>query len=239
MLFLSVGITSAVVTIAIMTYIFRGSFSAIPLPPMGKVRQLARAYSGALPNIVITTQASELSAFLGGGDLRLNPEHLISSDKLNLQSNFLLGPEFFNDSESLLEIYLPVVISGASTEKFGLANGSLAWVRKKTKSKPFRSGDIVLIKRQDGNQSKDYALKARRLYAKKAGSDSEWLTLAYATQQDSEPSVLAINHHSEDDFIGVFTHKVRDNGGARKFRPIPYSKISADLEQVNLEPLAA
>ena len=51
--------------------------------------------------------------------------------------------------------------------------------------------------------------------------------------------MLAINHHSEDDFIGVFTHKVRDNGGARKFQPIPYSKISADLERANLEPLAA
>ena len=225
------------VTIAIMTYIFRGSFSAIPLPPLGKVRQLARAYSGALPNTAATTPKPELSAFLGAGDLRLNPEHLIDSDKLNLQSNFLLGPEFFHDSESLLEAYLPVVISGASTKKFGLANASLAWVRKKTKSKPFRAGDIVLIKRQDGNLSKDYALKARRLYSKQP--DSKWLTLAYETQQDPEPSVLTINHHSEEDFIGVFTHKVRDNGGARKFRPIPYSKISADLEQVNLKPLAA
>ena len=76
------------------------------------------------------------------------------------------------------------------------------------------------------NQQKDHALKARRLYVQKPGSNNEWLTLAYVTQQDSEPSVLAINQHSEDDFIGVFTHKVRDNGGARKFSRFRIVKLA-------------
>ena len=233
MLFITTGIIAATITIAVMSYIFRDHFAAIHLYPPGWTRSFARAYSGALPDM----HSSELTSFLGGGDLRINPEHLIRADKLNLKSNLLLSPKYFPDSDALLAEYLPVVIDGRSTEKFGLNNGDLAWVCKR--SRAFQAGDIVLIKKNAANQQKDHALKARRLYAKKPGSNSEWLTLAYETQQDPEPSVLTINHHSEDDFIGVFSHKVRDNGGARKFQPIPYSKISADLEQVNLEPLAA
>ena len=234
-LFLVTGVIAAVGTFAVMSYIFRDHFAAIPLYPPGWTISFARAYSGALPDM----HGSELTSFLGGGDLRINPEHLIRADKLNLQFNFLLSPKFFPDRDALLAEYLPVVIDGRSTEKFGLNNGDLAWVCKRPQPRAFQAGDIVLMKKNAANQQKDHALKARRLYAKKAGSDSEWLTLAYETQQDPDPSVLTINHHSEDDFIGVFTHKVRDNGGARKFRPIPYSKISADLERVNLKPLAA
>ena len=235
MLFITTGIIAATITIAVMSYIFRDHFAAINLYPPGWTRSFARAYSGALPDM----HSSELTSFLGGGDLRINPEHLIRADKLNLKFNLLLSPKYFPDSDALLAEYLPVVIDGRSTEKFGLNNGDLAWVCKRTQSRSFQAGDIVLIKKNAANQQKDHALKARRLYAKKLGSNNEWLTLAYATQQDSEPSVLAINHHSEDDFIGVFTHKVRDNGGAHKFSPIPYSKISEDLQRVYLQPLAA
>ena len=155
MLFITTGIIAATITIAVMSYIFRDHFAAIPLYPPGWTRSFARAYSGALPDM----HGSELTSFLGGGDLRINPEHLIRADKLNLKFNLLLSPKYFPDSDALLAEYLPVVIDGRSTEKFGLNNGDLAWVCKRTRSRAFQAGDIVLIKKMQRISRKIMPLK--------------------------------------------------------------------------------
>ena len=238
--FFSIGILAAVVTIAVTSYIFRNYFAAIPLHSIGNVLPLARALSGVLPDVPEGAAAAnhepELSGFLGGGELRINSKYLIAADKLNVKFNFLLSPEFFADSQSLLSAYLPVVIDGGSTQKFGLKNGDLAWVRKRAQSETFEAGDIVLIKKNDGNQQKDHALKARRLYAREQGSAGKWLTLAYDSEGGSEPGALGINHHCEEDFVGTFAYKIKTDGSAHKFQPTPYSAISSDLQRLDLEP---
>ena len=240
-IFIATGIIVAAITIAVMSYIFRNYFAAIPLHPPGNMLPFARALSGDLPDISDNTQGrvhepKQLSSFLGGGELLINPEHLVSAYELNLEFNFLLSPEFFADRDALLAEYLPVVIDGQSTGKFGLNNGDLAWVCKRAQSRAFQAGDIVLIKKNKDNQHKDHALKARRLYAKKSDSDSKWTTLAYGAEEGSEAIGLQRNEHYEEDFIGVFAYKVCPDGSARKFKPNPFSEIIGDLQQHNLEP---